>query len=799
MLLKSIKLENIRSYAFQNISLNNGSTLLLGDIGSGKTTILLAIEFALFGLIKGDISGDTLLRHGKKEGSVELNIEIDTKNITIVRRLKKKNDSISQDSGHIIIDGKKIEGTPVELKSKVLELCGYPQDLINKNTSLIYRYTVYTPQEDMKAILFETKEERLDILRKIFNIDKYKRVRENALNYAKELRNYKKILENKIIDLEDKKMELKNKKLAIDNIDKQKQDIQTRIVELRSSITNKDEEAKKFEEEIKELNTIKKDIAVLESNLKNKKAESEKNIKELGIVEYRIREYENKLKDLGLVDQNEEDLKKILAESEDKLTKINAAKEIVKGKLDSKQEDLKKLVINDQASLKSRNTSLVKKIAGKKDIENNLEDSKALLEKTNIELNTLKINKNNSEKIINQLKDLSTCPVCLQKVDFTHKIKITDTENFNINGAQKKIEEMQKRKLELETLIQTNDKYLEELRKDELELREVIIKLDNLSSQIEAKQNLEKEIEDLKMKKEKLEHMDITKLVEVISKSRKMLSNMEVRKHIEESLKDKKEQMKTLKNSMEVANTDLGKMNEEYNALSEKSLTHSEAEKSFLNIKKDRDLLNQNLQSEEIKNSGIEKEKAMTTDEINKISQDIETKTKIKEKINYVNELNFWINEQFINLTSTIEKTIMQKIHREFNDMFKKWFQIMMDDSTMDVRIDEEFTPIVSQNNYETEIVNLSGGEKTAVALAYRLSLNKVINDFISNIKTKEIIILDEPTDGFSSEQLDKMRDVFDELRIGQMIIVSHETKMESYVQNIIKISKQDHNSTASI
>jgi len=75
--------------------------------------------------------------------------------------------------------------TPVELKSKILELFGYPEDLLNKNTSIIYRYTVYTPQEDMKKILQETKDDRLDTLRKIFNIDKYKRIRENALTYAK--------------------------------------------------------------------------------------------------------------------------------------------------------------------------------------------------------------------------------------------------------------------------------------------------------------------------------------------------------------------------------------------------------------------------------------------------------------------------------------------------------------------------------------------------------------------------------------------------------------------------------------
>jgi exonuclease SbcC len=135
----------------------------------------------------------------------------------------------------------------------------------------------------------------------------------------------------------------------------------------------------------------------------------------------------------------------------------------------------------------------------------------------------------------------------------------------------------------------------------------------------------------------------------------------------------------------------------------------------------------------------------------------------------------------------------MQKIHREFSELFQKWFNILIDDENISVRIDEEFTPIITQDGYDTEVMSLSGGEKTSVALAYRLALNKVINDLISSITTKDILILDEPTDGFSTQQLDKMRNVLLELDLRQLIMVSHEAKMESYVENIIRINKNEH------
>jgi len=94
-------------------------------------------------------------------------------------------------------------------------------------------------------------------------------------------------------------------------------------------------------------------------------------------------------------------------------------------------------------------------------------------------------------------------------------------------------------------------------------------------------------------------------------------------------------------------------------------------------------------------------------------------------------------------------------------------------------------------------VSGLSGGERTSCALAYRLALNKVINDVIDTIRTKDIIILDEPTDGFSSEQLDRMRDLLDSVNMKQVIIVSHESKIESFVEHVIRIVKDDHTSKA--
>ena len=53
MIFKKLAIKNIRSYEDLEIEFPAGTILLAGDIGAGKTSILLALQFALFGLQPG--------------------------------------------------------------------------------------------------------------------------------------------------------------------------------------------------------------------------------------------------------------------------------------------------------------------------------------------------------------------------------------------------------------------------------------------------------------------------------------------------------------------------------------------------------------------------------------------------------------------------------------------------------------------------------------------------------------------------------------------------------------------------
>ena len=84
----------------------------------------------------------------------------------------------------------------------------------------------------------------------------------------------------------------------------------------------------------------------------------------------------------------------------------------------------------------------------------------------------------------------------------------------------------------------------------------------------------------------------------------------------------------------------------------------------------------------------------------------------------------------------------------------------------------------------------LSGGERTSVALAYRLALSQMVQQYSEAGPSS--LILDEPTDGFSREQLGRVREILDEIANPQVVIVSHERELESMADQIYRVTKVD-------
>jgi len=665
MLLKNLKLNNIRSYVSEEINFPESSILLSGDVGSGKSTILLSIDFALFGIERGILDSSALLRHGADSGSVELNFEISGKDVTIKRNLKRDRDSIKQDSGFLTIDGVRYQLMPSELKSRILSLLGYPTELLTKSKSLLFRYTVYTPQEQMKEIMMMEEEDRKAILIKLFGIDKYKRIAENADMLAKELRTTKRIIEKSISDLDEKRSKKNEEEKKIYVLKKEDELVKIRLEEINSRIN----ETKKCREELdrksREQNELKQKLSANNASLR------------------RFRE------ELKTIDNEVEEL-------------------------DVRKKKLFSLIIELELPKNDR-----------KYIEKRIEE----FEKERDDFSKKIVRLSDDIKRLSRIYDEGICETCGQTVH--------NPESFKENIERKK---------------ESETEFLEKLKIINSEIKDLKSELDKII--------------DYELKRER--NKSIEKQLAIIEENENKLQKR--RKEIIKEVEELEKEIEFMNKKIDV----------------ELDLKIADIDKKLTELLREEREIAREL-------SRIDQQIDDCTKTIESLIIEITKKEIEKEKIEKIIRIENWISHFFINLMGIIERHAMLKIQQDFNTYFQNWFNIIIDDENINVSIDNNFTAVIMQNGYMTEYQNLSGGEKTSVALSYRLALNKVINTLVETIKTKDLIILDEPTDGFSTDQLEKIRDVLDELNLRQMIIVSHEPKIDTFVDNVIKVYKEGH------
>jgi len=674
MKIRQIVLDNVRSYEHQEINFAEGSTLLSGDIGSGKTSVLLAIEFALFGLQPGQ-RGSALLRNGKKEGKVRLEFEVDNDNIIIERTLKRGK-TISQDYCSIIINNEKREFSVTELKGKILELLSYPMEFAKKQ-NLLYKFTVYTPQEEMKQIILEDAETRINTLRHVFGIDKYKKILENVAILTAKMREEKRMKEGMTSNLENDKLNLIGKINELEEKQRNLSSIESELsvkIEIRKRVQGEKEE---FSKKIEERAKLQSEVEKTKIMMLNKNETIFNNVKT-------IEQLNNQITELQQIKFDESQIKQL------------------------------------EQSIYSGKTERDK------------------LNKTNLEIsskiNSLLLKAEDNKKVEKKISSIEVCPTCLQNVEAVYKANVLNKIHSDDVEAKKQLQALAIEKR------QTEDK----LTRIEMDIS-----------------HSERQLTDLKILKMKLQ--DVNEKQNQIEQIKK--SNVSLGKDIE-----------ILKQHIDLLTNSLLSLARFVNFLESKQKELEEA------ISQER--------LADIKVAELRKEIEVFSRQIQELKEEIQKGEEIKSQLIYITELENWFSKQFISLISFIEKNVMIKLKTEFSKLFAEWFYMLVSDN-FNVRLSDDFTPVIELSDYELDYAYLSGGERTAIALAYRLALNQVINSLLSKIKTRDIVILDEPTDGFSEQQLDKMRDVLLQLKVKQLILVSHEQKIEGFVDNVIKFRKR--------
>jgi exonuclease SbcC len=153
-------------------------------------------------------------------------------------------------------------------------------------------------------------------------------------------------------------------------------------------------------------------------------------------------------------------------------------------------------------------------------------------------------------------------------------------------------------------------------------------------------------------------------------------------------------------------------------------------------------------------------------------------------------------------------RSIQPKLRSEFVKVLRNFAQQVLDSLVggegpfMNIVIDEDYTPYVrSEGGAEREVSNLSGGERTLLAFAYRLGLGQLIMQSRTG-HGLSMLLLDEPTESLGREDgsIDRLAEAISRFKaIEQIIAVTHSEAFAEKAEHVIRLEKEAGISKVSI
>ncbi|MFQ6075503.1 MAG: hypothetical protein ACE5Z5_05140, partial [Candidatus Bathyarchaeia archaeon] len=130
---------------------------------------------------------------------------------------------------------------------------------------------------------------------------------------------------------------------------------------------------------------------------------------------------------------------------------------------------------------------------------------------------------------------------------------------------------------------------------------------------------------------------------------------------------------------------------------------------------------------------------------------------------------------------------------RSIEDHVQKNYNTINPTSTFLIRIDKNYTPEVKVRNYTRSYRDLSGGERTDIALAYRIGLGNAIYEARTGTPM-ELLILDEPTENLGNEEGDRsiehLAQMLANLKVPQIITITHDQTFARFADHTTQIRK---------
>jgi exonuclease SbcC len=691
--IESIELENIRSHTKTRTEFQRGFNCLIGGVGWGKSSVLYAIDFALFGDPIGR-SYEYLLREGTDSGKVLLKFTQDGKTYTITRGIHKRGKGINQDWEQLKLtqDGITVASAKSEAVAEQLKaITGLDKDL--------FREIVWVRQEQLKQLLDLTPRERQKRLDELFGLSDYEVGWTNLQGIQREYEVEKKLYERdpdivvmdklnaeydkavqefanteaQIDGLKRKQMETENtlkeatqQLQSLEELRKQTEELKRKEAQLKTSIENAEDRITRLADEIKQKNTYIENI--------NQKLQS---------LENELKSHRETLKNAGLSpDQSPDELRRHLQALEEQLRILGGEKE-----------------------------------ASRKEMQE-------------------------AWRRISALTAESKCPLCLQNLSEDYKKDLLDRLNkTNTDGEQTLVE------------LQKNLEKLDEMR--------------NLISNIErSMQMTAPKIDDLKARISDEQH-------ELEKRSKEFDE-----KHLLE---------KQLGEDLDAVQTEISRF--DLTALDAARMMRDQAFMEFSDVKN-------KLETTENRKSDL----AGRMEEFRQRLNNAEEKLERKKRIESLLEIVVGVRDAY--------RSIQPKMRSEFVAYLQHMIQQFLDElvggagPTLIVKMDDTYSPIVKgEEGFEREVTNLSGGERTLLAFAYRLGMGQLIMQSRTG-HGLYMLLLDEPTESLGPEDgsIDRLAEAISRLKaIEQIIAVTHSEVFAEKAEHVIRLEKEAGISRATV
>jgi exonuclease SbcC len=517
MIIKRLRIENIRSHGKTDIQFNKGISVFMGRTGSGKSSILMAIEYALFGSESG-IQNSAIMRRRSPSALVVLEFEQKGKNYKVIRGLKRSGSNIQVDVNNLKIfeDGKPVEilARSTDLNEKIIHILNYPKDVKPRD---LFEVMSYTRQDEIRKIIEMKPQERQVYIDRILQLSKYQRTWDNLFEVIK---NFQLDAEKKAVRIEEydnliKKItekEVKKDKL-IKEIDekkmlyeKEKKNYQIHLNELM-----------KLKEKAEKIIQNKKEYDALNGELSRIKNDIQKNEKAISLFKdksEKLKAEKEKIK----VEEGMDELQRIKGE-------LTSKKEFLKEEMSKTKEEVSRLTELEEGICPLCKQKVTKE--HKKNLEN---EYKRKVDEFNEKISEI-------EKEIN---------VVLEKISLAEKSEKIKEEIDRINFLMNEKENLLKELMDEENEITRKIKHLEkeignydeikrlidEKSKIERESNLLVVGIENeikfMGREIE---NIKNEIEELKgeiveIEKNRKEYEKLRNLIDLLSKLREDIRNI---------------------------------------------------------------------------------------------------------------------------------------------------------------------------------------------------------------------------------------------------------------------------------